>query len=83
MASLYVENGQKVAIQFETDPDKINRQGGSTDMGNVSHIVPSIHPKFHIGTLASQHTPEFATHARKYFMEILKQKSRKHYYTHK
>jgi metal-dependent amidase/aminoacylase/carboxypeptidase family protein len=33
---------------------------GSTDMGNVSHIVDSIHPVFNIGCLASYHTQEFA-----------------------
>jgi metal-dependent amidase/aminoacylase/carboxypeptidase family protein len=33
---------------------------GSTDMGNVSHIVNSIHPVFNIGCEASYHTQEFA-----------------------
>ena len=33
---------------------------GSTDMGNVSHVVPSIHPKYAIGDgKAANHTPEF------------------------
>jgi metal-dependent amidase/aminoacylase/carboxypeptidase family protein len=31
----------------------------STDMGNVSHIVPSIHPVFGIPAAAGNHTPEF------------------------
>ena len=35
--------------------------GGSTDMGNVSHTVPSIQPKFLIGSgKAAQHTRDFA-----------------------
>ena len=33
---------------------------GSTDMGNVSYVVPSIHPYFSVGTTASCHTREFA-----------------------
>lgn len=34
--------------------------GGSTDMGNVSHIVPSIHPLIAIeGCSSAPHTPEF------------------------
>ena len=33
---------------------------GSTDMGNVSHVVPSIHPKYAIGDgTAANHTREF------------------------
>ncbi len=33
---------------------------GSTDMGNVSHIVPSIHPKYAIGNgIVANHTHEF------------------------
>lgn len=34
--------------------------GGSTDMGNVSHVVPSIHPLIAIaGCASAPHTPEF------------------------
>lgn len=34
--------------------------GGSTDMGNVSHVVPSIHPLIAIeGCSSAPHTPEF------------------------
>ncbi|KAK7487727.1 hypothetical protein BaRGS_00020994 [Batillaria attramentaria] len=64
MASLYAENAEKVGVKIERDPENLRKAGGSTDMGNVAHEVPSIHPKFHIGTMASQHTPEFATQAR-------------------
>jgi metal-dependent amidase/aminoacylase/carboxypeptidase family protein len=36
---------------------------GSTDMGNVSKVVPSIHPMINIDSLpASNHQPEFAAH---------------------
>lgn len=38
---------------------------GSTDMGNVSHVVPSIHPMIAVAPRGvSIHTPEFAEHAR-------------------
>jgi len=37
---------------------------GSTDMGNVSHAVPSIHPMIAVAPPGvSIHTPEFALHA--------------------
>jgi amidohydrolase len=38
---------------------------GSTDMGNVSYVVPSIHPMIAVAPPdVSIHTPEFAEHAR-------------------
>lgn len=38
--------------------------GGSTDMGNVSRVVPSIHPLIAIeGCASAPHTPEFADDA--------------------
>jgi amidohydrolase len=38
---------------------------GSTDMGNVSYVVPSIHPMIAVSPPhVSIHTPEFANHAR-------------------
>ena len=38
---------------------------GSTDMGDVSHVVPSIHPMLAVAPPGvSIHTPEFAEHAR-------------------
>jgi metal-dependent amidase/aminoacylase/carboxypeptidase family protein len=38
---------------------------GSTDMGNVSYLVPSIHPMIAVGPRhVSIHTPEFAAYAR-------------------
>lgn len=33
---------------------------GSTDVGNVSHVVPTIQPEIKIGACISAHTPEFA-----------------------
>jgi hypothetical protein len=38
---------------------------GSTDMGNVSYVVPSIHPMIQAAPSGVPiHTPEFARHAR-------------------
>lgn len=34
---------------------------GSTDMGNVSHVVPSIHPEYVIGSGENYHTREFTS----------------------
>lgn len=36
---------------------------GSTDVGNVSHATPTLHPDIAIGSQLSAHTPEFAAAA--------------------
>lgn len=39
------------------EPDSAD---GSTDVGNVSHVVPTLHPDISIGTCLVGHTPAFA-----------------------
>lgn len=47
------------------EPSEATAVVGSTDMGNVSHVVPSIHPMIAVAPPGvSIHTPEFAEHAR-------------------
>ncbi|XP_072545309.1 peptidase M20 domain-containing protein 2-like [Salminus brasiliensis] len=57
LEKLYEENGRSVGIQFNDDSSNFS---GSTDFGNVSFVVPGIHPFFYIGTEALNHTPEYA-----------------------
>lgn len=59
MAATFEENAKSVGIAFEQKEELLRKFGGSTDMGNVSHVVPSIHPKFYIGTTASNHSKAF------------------------
>lgn len=47
--------GEEVTVLAPGDAD------GSTDVGNVSHACPTIHPDIGIGCEAATHTPEFAT----------------------
>ncbi|KAL3882705.1 hypothetical protein ACJMK2_029018 [Sinanodonta woodiana] len=42
-------------------PDGSNTSIGSTDMGNVSQVVPSIHPMFYIGSTSFSRTRDFTT----------------------
>lgn len=56
VAKLFVNSVQSLGVSFPDAPT--GALCGSTDMGNVSHIVPSIHPKYCIGA-ASNHTVEF------------------------
>ncbi len=47
------------------DPDEVGAVVGSTDMGNISQVVPSIHPMIAVAPPGvAIHTPEFAGHAR-------------------
>ena len=59
LGGLYTRNAKALGVslieQFQ------GTLGGSTDMGNVSHKVPAIHPIFHLGSDAKCHTKEFAT----------------------
>ena len=47
-----------VGVEFETDEERKRKFGGSTDMGNVSQVIPSLHPKFHVGAYVSNHSKE-------------------------
>ncbi|XP_062296213.1 peptidase M20 domain-containing protein 2-like [Scomber scombrus] len=56
LANLYENNGKAIGIQFPEQPANFC---GSTDFGNVSFIVPGIHPFFYICTDAFNHTEEY------------------------
>jgi amidohydrolase len=61
---LYVANAASIGRTCE-DPAVDGPVTGSTDMGNVSHEVPSIHPMIAVAPRGvSIHTDEFALHAR-------------------
>ncbi|MBT8242051.1 MAG: M20 family metallopeptidase [Acidimicrobiia bacterium] len=60
MTELYAGNSESVGRPM---PPEIEPEGGSSDMGNVSHVVPSIHPMLAIECGDSvNHQPEFAAH---------------------
>jgi amidohydrolase len=61
LAALYIANAGSLGRNVEA-PSAHRRVVGSTDMGNISHLVPSIHPMIasaQPGT--SIHTKDFAT----------------------
>ena len=64
LVSLYAANSAALG-RVVSEPDAEVRLVGSTDMGNVSQVVPSIHPIIAVAPAGVPiHTPEFATHAR-------------------
>ncbi len=59
LGELYQKNAQALGRSFR-DPGLFS---ASTDMANVSHRIPAIHPIIGINSLpASNHQPEFAAH---------------------
>jgi metal-dependent amidase/aminoacylase/carboxypeptidase family protein len=63
LLDLYAANSALIGRPLEA-PTTHTGVAGSTDMGNVSYRVPSIHPMIQVSTPGvSIHTPEFATFA--------------------
>ncbi|VDI01410.1 Hypothetical predicted protein [Mytilus galloprovincialis] len=58
MADAFRSNEDFIGVKFDAKEDEI---GGSSDMGNVSQIVPSIHPLYNIDTIHGNHTKDFTT----------------------
>ena len=61
LAKLYQTNAQNLGVEFPLTEQ--NSPTGSTDMGNVSHVVPSIHPLYSIESTAVNHTRAFTAAA--------------------
>jgi amidohydrolase len=61
MADLYSSNSAALGRPMTRWVDLENKQAGSTDMGNVSHVVPSLHPCLFLGDgKSTNHQPGFA-----------------------
>ena len=63
--SLYGKHAKSIGVNLmdaNNVPDQVKSMAGSTDMGNVSYVKPSIHPIFRIGN-AMNHTVEFTKFA--------------------
>ncbi|HEY8173594.1 MAG TPA: M20 family metallopeptidase [Dehalococcoidia bacterium] len=56
LVEAYRRNGEELGEQFF---DMKDLTSGSSDMGNVSQVVPSIHPSFGVGSPTFTHSPEF------------------------
>ncbi|XP_078504408.1 xaa-Arg dipeptidase isoform X2 [Lissotriton helveticus] len=59
LTKAYTENGRTLGMEFTTDDVVLNAVSGSTDFGNVTFVVPGIHPYFYIGTDALNHTEKY------------------------
>ena len=59
LAQLYQANAETLGVTFPPQAEF----SASTDMGNVSHVVPSTHVMYSIGTTAPNHSHAFTTAA--------------------
>jgi amidohydrolase len=63
IAEVYGHNAEALGRFFPDLGSQIDRLTGSTDMGNVSFVLPAIHPMIGINSLpAVNHQPEFTQH---------------------
>jgi amidohydrolase len=63
MAALYRRNAERLGRTFPDLGPMVRRASGSTDMGNVSQAIPSIHPTIGLGCFpVVNHQPEFAAY---------------------
>ena len=66
LAAIYQLNAEALGRQFRLSAGGLlssQAAAGSTDMGNISHAIPAIHPIIGINSLpAVNHQPEFAAH---------------------
>lgn len=60
---IYKRNAEALGRKFSELTPQMARMAASTDMGNVSYAIPSIHPMIGINSLpAANHQPEFTAH---------------------
>lgn len=60
---IYTHHARALGRRFDAPPEQATMNRASTDMGNVSQIVPAIHPYIGLGCFpAANHQPEFAAH---------------------
>jgi amidohydrolase len=60
IAALFQANAVTLGREMPTRAETGIETSASSDMGNVSHVVPSIHPSVKIETDSVNHQPEFA-----------------------
>ncbi|MEA1903687.1 MAG: M20 family metallopeptidase [Actinomycetota bacterium] len=60
LTELFAANAKAIGRAMPTFAESGEMTYASSDMGNVSHVVPSIHPSMLIETTAVNHQPEFA-----------------------
>ncbi|XP_046561910.1 xaa-Arg dipeptidase-like isoform X3 [Haliotis rubra] len=62
LANAFVANAESLGVEFTPQEQLAGLAMGSTDMGNVTYVVPGIHPMYYVGVKdCLNHTREFTT----------------------
>ncbi|KAH7982066.1 hypothetical protein HPB52_002861 [Rhipicephalus sanguineus] len=59
LARLYKKHAESLGVKFDDGNREANLFVASSDMGDVCHTVPSIHPIYRIDSAGPNHTKEF------------------------
>lgn len=59
LARLYKKHAETLGVKFDDGDTEANLFVASSDMGDVCHTVPSIHPIYRIDSAGPNHTKEF------------------------
>jgi metal-dependent amidase/aminoacylase/carboxypeptidase family protein len=63
LADCYKSHAVRLGVELTDESEVKAINMGSSDIGNVSHILPSLHPTFYFGAQAPEHSDEFANQA--------------------
>ena len=67
LVSVYEANLKKIST--EDVPTNSSVITGSSDMGNVAHVIPCIHPEFYIGGTEIYHTRGFTADSGRHILD--------------
>jgi metal-dependent amidase/aminoacylase/carboxypeptidase family protein len=60
LTKLYEKHAKSLGVTFPSKSVQESFPNGSTDMGNVSYVLPSLQPGYSIKSTAGNHTQGFA-----------------------
>ena len=63
MAERYTEYMTDLGVRYLPRAEQEGRPSGSTDMGNVGHYLPGLHPGFNIVALDGSSDPDISNHS--------------------
>ncbi|GJJ72272.1 hypothetical protein EMPS_04629 [Entomortierella parvispora] len=66
MASRYTEYMTGLGVHYRPREEQERQPSGSTDMGNVGHYLPGLHPGFNIVALNGTTDPDISNHSIKF-----------------
>ncbi|XP_070579710.1 xaa-Arg dipeptidase-like [Ptychodera flava] len=63
LVGVYIKNAENFGVKFLSEEEVAKKSSGSSDMGNVTYEVPSIHPFYGLATDSVNHSKGFTAAA--------------------